>query len=200
MNYLAHLLLAGENPQHQLGGFIADFVRGRIETLAKQYPETVLKGIVDHRRIDSFTEKHPLFVTSRSRISPERRRVSGVIIDVAYDHFLSVHWERFCPLSRADFIRSAYGLLENHHGMLPERLQRIAPRMIRDDWLGSYRELDVLGLVFDRMSMRIRRTNNLGGALEEVEREYVDLERDFLTFFPQVVAYTEENPPESLSR
>jgi len=55
MNYLAHLLLAGENPEHRLGGLMADFVRGRIETLSQHYPEGVVQGIIDHRGIDSFT-------------------------------------------------------------------------------------------------------------------------------------------------
>ena len=193
MNYLAHLLLAGEDPQHRLGGFIADFVRGRAETLAVQYPAPVVRGIVEHRRIDSFSERHPRFRDSRARISPARRRVSGIIVDVAYDHFLSMHWARFCDQPRAEFIAAAYELLERHHGMLPERLQRIAPRMIAHDWLGSYGELEVLGVVFDRMSQRMRRSNSLAGALEEVEREYEKLEGDFLAFFPGAAAFVEDH-------
>ena len=189
MNYLAHLLLAGEDPQRRLGGLIADFVRGRVETLAAQYPAPVVRGIVEHRRIDSFSERHPHFQASRSRISPARRRVSGIIVDVAYDHFLSVHWDSFCPQPRGEFIESTYDLLERHHGWLPERLQQIAPRMIAHDWLGSYAELDVLGIVFDRMSQRMRRSNSLAGALEEVEREYAGLEADFLLFFPRVARF-----------
>ena len=189
VNYLAHLLLAGDDPQHRLGGLIADFVRGRIETLAADYPAPVLRGIEDHRRLDSFSERHPAFLASRSRVSAERRRVAGIIVDVAYDHFLAIHWDRFSPQPRDDFIDAAYALLERHHRMLPERLQRIAPRMIADDWLGSYEELAVLGIVFDRMSNRLRRSNALAGALEEVERAYPRLEADFLAFFPEAMAY-----------
>jgi len=189
MNYLAHLLLAGDLPEHQLGGLIADFVRGRVESLARRYPAPVLQGIIDHRKIDSFTDAHPLFRQSRSRISPARRRVSGIIVDVVYDHFLSVHWERFSDYPRAAFIQSVYRLLEDNCALLPERLRLLAPRMIADDWLGGYRELAMIGRVFDRMSMRIRRSNNLAGALQEVEREYAGLEADFLAFFPQAVTY-----------
>ena len=28
MNYLAHIFLNGEDPEHQIGGFIGDFVKG----------------------------------------------------------------------------------------------------------------------------------------------------------------------------
>ncbi len=63
----------------------------------------------------------------------------------------------------------------------------MAPRMIAGDWLGSYRELNNLGLAFDRMSMRLKRTDALTGALHEVEREYDRLEADFLEFFPSVM-------------
>jgi acyl carrier protein phosphodiesterase len=191
MNYLAHLLLAGDNPQHQLGGFIADFVRGQLTTLASHYPGPVLKGIADHRKIDSFTDSHPVFYTSRMRVSPERRRVAGIIIDIAYDHFLSVHWDRFCATPRQEFISSAYRLLEENCDLLPERLRLIAPRMIDHDWLGSYRELRILGLAFDRMSQRMRRSNQLQGALVEVEREYQELENDFLRFFPAAMQFAE---------
>jgi acyl carrier protein phosphodiesterase len=187
MNYLAHLLLAGENPEHRLGGLMADFVRGRIETLAQHYPEGVVQGIIDHRGIDSFTDTHPLFLTSRARISLQRRRVSGIIVDVAYDHFLSIHWSDFSNQSRIDFIQSVYCMLDEYADILPERLRAMAPRMIAGDWLGSYRELNNLGLAFDRMSMRLKRTDALTGALHEVEREYDRLEADFLEFFPSVM-------------
>ena len=193
MNYLAHLLLAGDDPQRQLGGFIADFVRGHVEILAQQYPSSVLQGIVEHRRIDSFSEGNPHFLTSRSRVSAQRRRVSGIIVDVAYDHFLSIHWDRFSSRPKSAFIQGVYRLLEENHELLPEKLREIAPRLIADDWLGSYRELWVLGVVFDRMSLRIKRTNSLGGALVEVEREYAGLEEDFLAFFQQAIAYIGEN-------
>lgn len=197
MNYLAHLLLAGDNPEHQLGGLIADFVRGRVETLAQYYPKPILKGVVDHRRIDSYTDAHPLFLQSRFRLSPERRRVSGVVIDIAYDHFLSVHWARYSDVSREAFIASAYQLLEENCINLPERLRKMAPYMIDGDWLGSYLELENIGIAYDRISDRLRRSNNLAGSLKEVEREYEGLESDFLGFFPQVMGFLKST--ESLS-
>ncbi|MCG8427337.1 MAG: ACP phosphodiesterase [Chromatiales bacterium] len=183
--------MAGPVPEHRLGGLIADFVRGRIEMLAQSYPEPVLQGIIEHRKIDSFTDAHPLFLASRARISPSRRRVAGIIVDLAYDHLLSKHWQRFSDEPKAKFIQSVYQLLQDNHALLPERLQSMVPAMIAHDWLGSYEKLATLGLAFDRMSMRMKRTDALIGALGEVEREYEHLEKDFLAFFPEAITFTQ---------
>ena len=40
-----------------------------------------------HRKLDSFTDSHPVFLRSRGRISDMNRRYSGVLIDMFYDHF-----------------------------------------------------------------------------------------------------------------
>lgn len=191
MNYLAHILLAGSNTEHQLGALVGDFVKGRVETLVLEYPGDLVQGIVSHRAVDRYTDHHPVFKTSRSRVSPERRRVAGIIVDVAYDHFLSLHWTRFCSRSKEEFIQDFYQILSETEHALPERLKRAAPSMIENDWLGSYEDLTMIGHVYDRISSRFRRANNLAGSLTEVQREFTNLERDFLEFFPQLMAFSE---------
>lgn len=189
MNYLAHILLAGENTEHQLGGLIGDFTKGRIEKLADRYPQAIIHGIVGHRKVDHFTDTHPVFKVSRLRISDHRRRVAGIIIDVIYDHFLSLHWNRFSDIPKEVFIERFYNALETTRHDLPERLQRVAPKLIEGDWLGRYSELATIGLVYDRIATRFKRETNLAGSLEEVEREYLALEQDILEFFPHAQAH-----------
>lgn len=186
MNYLAHIVLAGDNLQHQIGSLMGDFTKGRIDTLSQKYPADVMTGIVGHRAVDQYTDQHPDFHASRLRISPERRRVSGIIIDVAYDHFLSLHWDRFCTVEKSVYIENFYQALTEAPYELPARLQRIMPSMIEDDWLGSYERLEIIGYAYDRISTRFRRENNLAGSLTEVEREFEGLESDFLRFFPDI--------------
>jgi len=191
MNYLAHLLLAGEDPEEKLGALMGDFTRGRLENLARQYPPGIMQGIAVHRRIDIFTDRHHRFMQSKARFSKTRRRYAGIIVDVAYDHFLSRHWDQFSMIDRREFISDVYGLLERNHHRLPERLQRASTLMITQDWLGSYHHIDRIGEVYDRMSRRLRRPNTLTGSLEEVREHYPDLERDFAGFFPALVDHTQ---------
>ena len=190
MNYLAHALLAGDDPQKRLGALIADFVRGRLQTLSSRYPQGVLEGIAQHRMIDSYSDSHAAFTASRERISPERRRYAGVIVDIAYDHFLSRYWSHYSDQDRTAFIAETYRLLRQNEMILPERLRHLLPRMIADDWLGSYAEVQAIGRVFDRLSQRLKRNNNLAGSLEELERDYPGFEIDFQQFFPQVLAFS----------
>lgn len=58
MNYLAHALLSNNNKGLLIGNFIADHIRGND---FKNFPEEVIKGILLHRRIDTFTDSHPEF-------------------------------------------------------------------------------------------------------------------------------------------
>ncbi|MCB1871907.1 MAG: DUF479 domain-containing protein [Gammaproteobacteria bacterium] len=191
MNYLAHLFLGGDEPQRRLGSLIADFTRGRMETLAKHYPEKVLQGISVHRQVDLFTDRHEGVSCSKRRFSPLRRRYAGIIIDVLHDHYLSRHWEKYSDKSRELFIADAYQLLLDYWQYLPERMRKVAPLMIEQDWLGSYHHIDAIGAVYERMSRRLRRPNTLAGTLKEVQMHYTELERDFETFFPDILAHAD---------
>jgi acyl carrier protein phosphodiesterase len=189
VNFLAHLYLADPHPLPLLGSLMGDFVKG---PLGGRYPEQVTRGLALHRRIDTFTDAHPVVRVSRARISPERRRLAGIMVDMFYDHFLARDWAAYSPEPLHAFTGRVYALLSEHHAMLPERLQHIAPRMAQLDWLGSYRNVDAIHTALDRMGQRLKRGNRLLGAAEELTANYVALEADFRTFFPDVVRFASE--------
>ena len=128
-----------------------------------------------HRRIDSFTDAHPVHRASRNRIAGGRRRFAGIIVDLSYDHFLGLRWERHAVLPLDEFTAQVYAALARHHALLPPRLARISPRMIAEDWLGSYRDLEALGRALDGIATRSPRSAPLTGAIEEVRRRYREL-------------------------
>jgi acyl carrier protein phosphodiesterase len=185
MNYLAHLYLAEQSREGLLGSLLGDFVKGRLDD---RFPETVRRGIVLHRAIDSFTDAHPLHLASRNRIGRRRRRYAGIIVDVCYDHFLCRHWTDYSSESLAGFAARVYDILGEHRDDLPGRLRRIAPHMIADDWLGSYSDLANVGRALDGIAHRIVRSNPLAGALTEIEANYTALDDDFQRFFPELQA------------
>src|SRR3990167_1395012 len=63
MNYLAHLHLGGDAPAQLLGSLYGDFVKG---PLAGQWPADIEAAIHLHRRIDVFTDNHPLQAQARA--------------------------------------------------------------------------------------------------------------------------------------
>ena len=186
MNFLAHLRLAGSRDEALLGGMLGDFVKGTPEG---RFSAGVADGIRLHRAIDSFADGHAVTRASRGRISPARRRFAGVIVDVCYDHFLCRHWPRFYPEDLDTFARRVYGVLSANRPLLPERLTRVLPRMIAENWLAGYVHLERVGDALDRMTRRLTRGGAFLRSVEEIEASYAALEADFLAFFPDLVAF-----------
>lgn len=193
MNYLAHLLLTEQTPHGWLGALMGDFVKGAIDP---GLPAGIRRGIALHRRIDSFTDAHPVHRASRNRIAGARRRYAGIIIDLCYDHFLARRWARHAPLPLDEFTAQVYAVLAGRRALLPPRLARIAPRMAAQDWLGSYRELDALGAALDGIATRSSRSAPLAGAIEDVRCHHRALGDDFDAFFPDLVRFANTSKAE----
>ena len=186
MNYLFHLFLSDPAEEALLGSLLGDFVKG---SPAGRFSAAVADAILFHRKVDSFSDAHPIPRRSRNRVSPERRRFAGIIVDICYDHFLIRHWRRLSPVDPNSFIDRVYAVLDKNRAWLPERLRRILPRLIAEDWLGSYRHLERVGVALDRIAARLSKGDPLIGAVAEIETNFRALESDFLEFFPELAAF-----------
>ncbi|HEX5394277.1 MAG TPA: ACP phosphodiesterase [Rhodocyclaceae bacterium] len=187
MNFLAHLLLAGDAETDRLGAVMGDFVKG---PLPGSLPPELADGVALHRSVDTFADDHRVFRRSRARMSPERRRYGGILVDMFYDHLLARHWSRFHDQPLAEFAQDAYRLLRTHTHRLPQGLVAIVPHMEANDWLASYAELESIDVALNRMSRRLQRTNPLGGGVVELEQQYAEFEADFFEFLPDAMAFT----------
>lgn len=188
MNYLAHLHLGGDAPAELLGSLYGDFVKG---PLAGQWPVAIEAGIALHRRIDAFTDSHPLQARARARFPAERRRVAGIFLDLFFDHCLARDWQRYSEQPLQRFTARVYRVLAAE-AQLPGSLQHIASRMAAQDWLGSYQEFEVLGQVIAGMSRRLSRPDLLDGGLDDLRRLYEPLSEDFSAFYPALMAFARE--------
>ncbi|MEA5597676.1 ACP phosphodiesterase [Rivularia sp. UHCC 0363] len=186
MNYLAHLFLSEGTTESLIGNLLGDFVKGSIDI----YSQGIIKGIYLHRKIDTYTDSHPVFRSSKRLISVNRSRFSGIMIDVFYDHFLAKSWLDYSSISLSDFTNNVYQVLQQSKSILPERLKRILPDMITYDWLGSYKENSTIDQAINEISRRIKRKNNLSGGVEELFLNYQQLQTDFSKFFPELIDYT----------
>ncbi|OPK11116.1 MULTISPECIES: ACP phosphodiesterase [Pseudomonas] len=190
MNYLAHLHLGGQRPGQLLGSLYGDFVKGR---LLGQFDPEIEAAIQLHRRIDVFTDRHPLVDISLSRFSITRRRYAGIVLDVFFDHCLARDWTLYADQPLEQFTSDVYRVLSTEP-QLPERLAMIAPHMVAHDWLGSYREFAVLEQVLRGISRRLSRPEELAGAMQELRLLYEPLSEDFRLFYPQLQDFAQNNP------
>jgi len=186
MNFLAHLFLDSSSDDTLLGSLLGDFVKGDIEG---RFSTEISDSILLHRKIDSFADSHMVTRKSRNRISTLRGRFAGIIVDVCYDHFLSRHWLHFSTIDLKSFVDRVYAVLIKNRSLLPERLRRILPFMISQNWLGSYIHLEKVGYALDRIAGRLSRGGQFKRAVTEIEANYEVLEIDFFAFFPDLIAF-----------
>lgn len=142
-----------------------------------------------HRAIDSFADRHAAFKASRARLGARWRRVSGVMVDMFYDHFLACHWARLHgePLKR--FTAETYALAQQFDTHLPARFAALLPRMRADDWLASYADAATVAHALDRIALRLREPALLSGSGTALLEHYAALERDFEYFLPDAAAF-----------
>ena len=188
MNFLAHLYLSGADPAIMAGNFMGDFIKGRIEY---GYPAGLKDGIILHRKIDSFVQRHELFCRSRRRIAVQYGLYRGVILDLFYDHFLITDWERYSTEDLGSFLVRARCNVERFRTWMPARLMDLTP-VIFDQLLPSYATVEGVGAALRRMACRIPRENPLPGSEKELVRHHSALRDDFRQFLPILNAYAAE--------
>ncbi|OEC47162.1 ACP phosphodiesterase [Pseudomonas sp. 1D4] len=182
MNYLAHLHLGGSTPHQLLGSLYGDFVKGPLDG---RWPQAIEAGIRLHRRIDLFTDTHPQVRDARALFPAARRRVSGILLDLFFDHCLARDWADYAEVPLPAFTGQVYRVLADQ-AALPGALARIAPRMAEQDWLGSYRDFDTLAAVVGGMSRRLSRPELLAGGFDELAERYQPLSERFRCFYPEL--------------
>ena len=189
MNYLAHLYLADDDAESRIGSLMGDFVKGAI---GGDLAPAVSWGVRLHRRIDAYTDAHPTVRRSKQRIRPEFRRYAGILVDLYYDHFLALQWDRYSSEPLESFAREVYRILRAHQHGFPARMQRSMSYMVDNELLQSYRHIGGIERALKGIEGRLKRPSRLHEAAYDLEQHYRALESDFEAFFPGLVAYVDE--------
>jgi acyl carrier protein phosphodiesterase len=167
-----------------VGNFIGDAVKGRHY---KNYPEPVQNGISLHRFIDHYIDNHPVSHQSKMLVAPHYGKFSGVVIDIFYDHFLSINWSRFSNIPLHEFIYSTHDILLRYTSLFPPRVKRYFPFFILNSWMESYTCVSGIESVLERMSKRTSLPDRTKVGIEILLSHYSEFEDHFLDFFPQIM-------------
>ena len=199
MNYLAHVLLSGQDPSWQLGGFLGDFIKGPLPDLlqidssqtvpdhlidaqGEPWATPILHGVKLHRRIDVFTDADTDYRRCLALLGPECRRFGGIALDVFVDHVLSRHWDRFHTQSLDVFSDNFYCLCETHRASLPVNAGRFMQSVAEHHLFAGYGRWEVFEQVLIRIDQRIRFESNVAEAGREIQKRYELLESILLPF------------------
>ncbi|MFI2811226.1 MULTISPECIES: ACP phosphodiesterase [Microbulbifer] len=184
MNYLAHLLLSGPDPDWRLGGLLGDFVKG---PLRGEFPPAIEAGIRLHRRIDARSDAHPAYVDALQRLGPEWRRYGGIVLDIWFDHLLSRQWDDWHPYSLDNFCDQCWRDFHARRRYIPPGARRFMQRAEQFRLLQSYPDRDVIARTLERVGQRLRRPVALQAALPAVTAAGEALERDFDLLFSDLM-------------
>ena len=183
MNHLAHVLLAGTDPERRLGGVLGDFVRG---TPDPSLPAGVREGVALHRAIDGYTDRHPDVLAARALFEPPYRRYAGIALDMWFDHLLARDFERWSTRPLVAFSADLRELLRRYDALLPATAQRFARYMQANDLPTGYADPAVLERALAGIGQRLRRDNPLDRMLPVLQALDAPLQERFEAFFPQL--------------
>lgn len=188
MNFLFHMILSGDDDQLLVGNFMGDFVKGLLQ---ERFSPPVRKGVLLHRKIDSFAERNDHFRQSRQRLPKEYGLYRGVLVDLFYDYYLVNDWSSWCKEPLGGYLSRTRAILESNRQSLPVEMHRLLP-VIFDELLLSYGTVEGIGNALSRLSRRIKRSNPVVGAEVELVRQHDELLSDFRAFTPEIFRFVDD--------
>ncbi len=183
MNYLAHLYLSGPEAGVKVGNFIGDYVKGNHYT---RYAPPIRKGIILHRKIDTFTDMHPVFRESSKVFKPMYSRYSGVVADIVYDHFLAANWDTYSNQSLKSFVSESHRILMMHYFSLPGVVKQFLPFLIKSRRMELYKHRESVEKTLVIMANHSSLPNHAHWAMEQLNAYYDELHDGFFLFFSDV--------------
>ncbi|MBU8892392.1 MAG: DUF479 domain-containing protein [Bacteroidales bacterium] len=186
MNFLAHIYLSGDNEEVKIGNFIGDYVKGSGYHI---YPEKIKEGILLHRFIDSFTDKNTHTLDTKLLFAPKYRKYAGVVMDIVYDHFLAISWSKYSFIELKDYIDDFHNLLLKYNDMLPAEVQVFVPKLISNNRLYSYKDVEGIRSVLSTMSKYTSLPDHSDFAIEVMKENYEFLKQNFKLFFSDIIYY-----------
>ena len=186
MNFLAHFHQAYPDPELIIGGLQGDYLKG---PLKGELPLGIERGVALHRAIDAFTDQHPVQQQCRQLFPQHLRRYSGVLLDLSFDHFLSLNWPQFSEIELAEFSREIYQILGTAEDQLCPSSNHMAKRLEDFDILSIYNRWDTVTKTAERIGERFKRGNPFMGIEAELSPLYPALEKAFIQFYPELCEF-----------
>ncbi len=183
MNYLAHAFLSNNNKDLLIGNFIADHLRGND---FGNYSKGIIEGIYLHRKIDTFTDTHPLFKKSKRLFYDGFEKYSGVLVDIYFDHLLAKNFNTFHLENLDNFSKNVYAIYSEHQYLLPSGSSRFLNYVVNNNVYSQYSKLEGIEKVLNHLSQRINHGVKLDKSVTLFHKNESELESYFKSFFDEI--------------
>ncbi len=163
-----------------IGNFIGDFVKGK---KYESYLPEIQKGILLHRKIDAYTDSHPIVKKSSAKFKPCYNRYASVVIDVIYDHYLAKQWTNYSNDTLSDYVDKVHAYLLRNYFSLPTRVKGFLPFLIKSRRLENYQHLWGIEKSLNIMANYSSLPNKSHCAIKVMMEQYDELQDEFETYF-----------------
>jgi acyl carrier protein phosphodiesterase len=161
MNFLGHLYFSNNNIALMQANLFGDFVKG--SNLSK-YPPIIQQGILLHRNIDTYIDHHPAVIELMHHLYKSLPKISGIAVDLYFDHLLARNWDDYHPKKLEDFIAEFYDKMDLSNEVYSNHFRMVLSKMKEHNWLYQYQFMDGLKKMCNGVSMRISFPNSLSKA------------------------------------
>jgi len=179
MNFLGHLYFSDNDLDLMYANLQGDYIKGRD---LSQYQPIIQEGVVLHRTIDNYIDTHPAVRELLHQLYPHLPKISGVAVDLYFDHLLARDWNEFHDKPLRDFIDEFYKHQPHFESSFTYNFRFMLEKMHEYDWLFQYRHISGLSSASSGLSRRISFENNLHQAPQVFTMLQPEIETAFQEF------------------
>lgn len=171
-----------------VGNMIGDYVKGT--AALDEYPEKIRKGILLHRKIDTYTDADPAAIRARVWFRQKYGLYSGAIIDTLFDHYLAIDPQFFkSEQELLSFTQDVYKKLEAHKEFFPPQFAAMFPHMREHNWLYNYRTMIGVSRSLQGLYRRARYMEPVDEAYETFVIRYYELAQSYNDFIEKAYKF-----------
>jgi acyl carrier protein phosphodiesterase len=133
-------------------------------------------------------DRHPAVQRSKRILTPDYGRLSGVIVDVFYDHVLASRWPEYHPHPLSVYTQEVYRTLRANLHRLPAAVHPLVNAMSHHDWLHGYASQRGIARALQGMATRRPVAAGISTAARLLADHFDRFSADFDEFLPDLRA------------
>lgn len=162
-----------------------DFVKG---SDLSSYTPLIQKGITLHRSIDQYIDHHPTVVELMHLLYPELPKVTGIAIDIFFDHLLAKNWNKFSEVTYSEFLENFYSYIPSNDSYTADFIFFLH-QMKSVKWLNYYPFNEGLKKACQGVSTKLSFENKLTIADQVFHKYSQEIEKCFMEFMEDAIPY-----------
>lgn len=142
-----------------VANLFGDFCKGNAYL---KYPKKIQEGVTLHRSIDFFIDTHPEVLKVKKKLYVVLPKVSGIAIDLYFDHLLAKNWDYFHSKSLLEFLELFYQHTFSINEAYPKEFVSFIKKLRESKWINHYPSAFGFQKSCEGVSRRLSFENKLG--------------------------------------